>query len=91
MEREFQRLWGDIERTEATLVADVGEMLELRKQDAKRKQARPNPHPNPNAHPHPDANPHPHPHPYPSPHLTRGCCTVSGTRRSSSRSSTRSP
>ena len=39
MEREFQRLWGDIERTEATLVADVGEMLELRKQDAKRKQA----------------------------------------------------
>jgi hypothetical protein len=38
MEREFQRLWGDIERTEATLVADVGEMLDLRKQDAKRKQ-----------------------------------------------------
>ena len=74
MEREFQRLWGDIERTDATLVADVGEMLELRKQDAKRKQARPNPYPNPNpnAHPHPNANPHPHPHPYPSPRPKQG-------------------
>ena len=38
MEDDFQRLWGELARTEATLVADVGEMLELRKQDALRKQ-----------------------------------------------------
>lgn len=38
-ERDFAQLWDSITKTEATLVADVTEFLDLKQADAKRKQA----------------------------------------------------
>merc|ERR1711998_278585 len=37
-ERDFHRAWDAIAKTEATLVKDVAEMLELRRADSQRKQ-----------------------------------------------------